>query len=71
MILPEMSGQEDSGRVPGIAILGMSGRFPGAEGPSEFWANLRAGRESATVFTERQRPDAGGAVEPKRDAATP
>lgn len=29
-----------------IAIVGMSGRFPGAASVEEFWDNLRAGRES-------------------------
>src|SRR5215510_1993531 len=29
-----------------IAIVGMSGRFPGARSVPEFWANLQAGRES-------------------------
>jgi len=62
MILTEMSGQEDPGRVSGVAILGLSGRFPGAGGPSEFWANLRAGRESITALAERPRLDAGEAV---------
>ena len=30
----------------GIAVIGMAGRFPGAESVEEFWANLVAGRES-------------------------
>jgi acyl transferase domain-containing protein/acyl carrier protein len=29
-----------------IAIVGMSGRFPGAENVGRFWENLRSGRES-------------------------
>jgi acyl transferase domain-containing protein len=45
MILPEMSGPEASGPVPGIAVLGLSGRFPGGGGPAELWSNLRAGRD--------------------------
>ena len=47
MILPEMNVREDSARVPGVAVLGLAGRFPGAGGSSEFWANLRAGRDAA------------------------
>jgi phthiocerol/phenolphthiocerol synthesis type-I polyketide synthase E len=32
--------------IEGIAIIGMSGRFPGAKNPDEFWRNLRDGVES-------------------------
>jgi acyl transferase domain-containing protein/NADPH:quinone reductase-like Zn-dependent oxidoreductase/NADP-dependent 3-hydroxy acid dehydrogenase YdfG len=31
-----------------IAVIGMSGRFPGADNPSEFWENLRQGVDSIT-----------------------
>jgi len=34
----------------GIAIIGMAGRFPGAESIDALWANLLAGRESITRF---------------------
>lgn len=33
-----------------IAIVGMSGRFPGARDVEEFWANVRDGVESLTTF---------------------
>jgi amino acid adenylation domain-containing protein len=33
-----------------IAIIGMAGRFPGADTPDALWRNLRAGRESITRF---------------------
>lgn len=36
-----------------IAVIGMAGRFPGAETVDEFWINLRAGRETIARF----RPD--------------
>lgn len=32
----------------GIAIIGMSGRFPDAENVSDFWENLKGGRDSVT-----------------------
>jgi acyl transferase domain-containing protein/thioesterase domain-containing protein/acyl carrier protein len=35
-----------------IAIIGMSGRFPGARDIDEFWQNLREGRESITFFSD-------------------
>ena len=62
MILTGMDEQEDSGRVTGVAIIGLSGRFPGAAGLCEFWANLRAGRESITILSEGRPLDAGDAV---------
>ncbi len=44
-----------------IAIVGMAGRFPGAENPDEFWDNVKNGVESITQFTdeemERERID--------------
>lgn len=43
----------------GIAIIGMSGRFPGASGPVEFWQNLVAGRESLSRFTDAELAAAG------------
>lgn len=36
----------------GIAIVGMSGRFPGAQSVDEFWRNLIAGRETISRFRE-------------------
>ena len=40
-----------------IAIIGMAGRFPGANTISEFWRNLRAGAESVTFFQDDQLDD--------------
>ncbi|HEX2188907.1 MAG TPA: type I polyketide synthase, partial [Longimicrobiaceae bacterium] len=37
-----------------IAIVGMSGRFPGAKDVDEFWRNLREGVESITHFSEEE-----------------
>lgn len=37
-----------------IAIIGMSGRFPGAPNLDEFWRNLRDGVESISFFSEEQ-----------------
>ena len=38
----------------GVAIIGMAGRFPGAEDINQFWENLCNGVESTTFFTEDQ-----------------
>ncbi|NOT08100.1 MAG: SDR family NAD(P)-dependent oxidoreductase [Gemmatimonadales bacterium] len=45
-----------------IAVVGMAGRFPGARNVDEFWANLRAGVESVTTFSDEDLLAAG--VEP-------
>ncbi|MFI5726993.1 type I polyketide synthase [Streptomyces cyaneofuscatus] len=47
----------DQGRD--IAIIGMAGRFPGARGLDEFWANLRDGVESVTFFSPEEVLAAG------------
>jgi len=38
----------------GIAIIGMSGRFPGAASVAEFWANQLAGIEGISQFTAEE-----------------
>ena len=47
-----------------IAIVGISGRFPGARNVSEFWENLKAGRESILASGE----DAAAAADGNGDA---
>ena len=44
---------QDGSTTPleGIAIIGMSGKFPGAPTLEAFWSNLLAGRDSITRFT--------------------
>ena len=42
-----------------VAIIGMSGRFPGADTLEEFWANLRGGADSITRFTVEELEAAG------------
>ncbi|HEX8291632.1 MAG TPA: beta-ketoacyl synthase N-terminal-like domain-containing protein, partial [Pyrinomonadaceae bacterium] len=37
-----------------VAIIGMSGRFPGARNLDEFWRNLRGGVESVSFFTDEE-----------------
>ncbi|MEH2134827.1 MAG: SDR family NAD(P)-dependent oxidoreductase [Nostoc sp.] len=37
-----------------IAIIGISGRFPGAKNVDEFWQNLQNGTESISVFTDEE-----------------
>ncbi len=43
---------EDMGSA--IAIVGMSGRFPGANNIKEFWKNLKNGEESIQFFSDEE-----------------
>ena len=45
-----------------IAIIGMAGRFPGAQNLDEFWQNLCNGVESITFFSDEEMLSAG--IEP-------
>ncbi|MGA8763571.1 MAG: beta-ketoacyl synthase N-terminal-like domain-containing protein [Candidatus Sulfotelmatobacter sp.] len=58
-----MTAAADSIVSDGIAIIGMSGRFPGARNISEFWKNLRSGVESISFFSEADLAAAG--VDPR------
>ncbi|MFN6571977.1 SDR family NAD(P)-dependent oxidoreductase [Dendronalium sp. ChiSLP03b] len=42
-----------------IAIIGLSGRFPGAKNINEFWHNLQNGVESVSFFTDEELLSAG------------
>lgn len=44
------SSVEDNSNAPAIAIVGMSGRFPGAASLEEFWRNLVDGVDSVSKF---------------------
>ena len=55
------SGQRSSAQTPlninpnePIAIIGMSGRFPGADSVDEFWSNLKDGVESIRRLSEAE-----------------
>ncbi len=42
-----------------VAIIGMAGRFPGADDVEEFWRNLREGVESISAVSDQDMLDAG------------
>jgi len=42
-----------------VAIIGMSGRFPGAKDVEEFWRNVRDGIESISFFTDQELKTSG------------
>src|SRR5581483_9067087 len=43
----------------GVAIIGMTGRFPGADTLEAFWQNLRNGVESVSFFTDEELLQSG------------
>jgi amino acid adenylation domain-containing protein len=45
--------------LPGVAIIGMAGRFPGSRNIEELWSNLKAGKESVTFFSDAELAAAG------------
>lgn len=42
-----------------IAIVGMSGRFPGANNIDQFWENLKNGVDSISTFSDKELEDSG------------
>jgi acyl transferase domain-containing protein/thioesterase domain-containing protein/acyl carrier protein len=63
------NGGATSSEASSIAIVGMSGRFPGAPNVATFWENIREGRETIRVFTEQELLAAGERPELLRDPA--
>lgn len=54
-------------RDSAIAIVGMAGRFPGANNIDEFWQNLRDGVESIRPLNDDELLAAGASQEELRD----
>lgn len=50
-----------------IAVIGMFGRFPGADSPEQFWENIQNGKESIAGFTEAELQQAGISPEEYND----
>jgi acyl transferase domain-containing protein len=50
---------DDSQQATAIAVIGYSGRFPGAADIETYWRNLRDGVESISRFTEEEAQAAG------------
>jgi amino acid adenylation domain-containing protein len=49
-----MSHPENVNRLEGIAIIGMSGKFPGAPDLDTFWANIAAGKDTIKHFSRAE-----------------
>ncbi len=55
---------KDNGRIDfRIAVIGMSGRFPGAGNIDEFWTNLKEGRDAVSFFVEQELSEAAAAAD--------
>ncbi|MAT96289.1 MAG: hypothetical protein CL608_04030 [Anaerolineaceae bacterium] len=56
-----MSNQDILDALEGteIAVVGMAGRFPGAQDIETYWRNLRDGVESITFYTDEELREAG------------
>ncbi|WP_245877707.1 beta-ketoacyl synthase N-terminal-like domain-containing protein, partial [Streptomyces glaucescens] len=51
---------EEFPEFPAVAVIGMAGRFPGADDLDAFWENLAAGREAIRPVTDEEFLAAGG-----------
>jgi len=49
----------NTNQIESIAIIGMAGRFPGANNVAEYWRNLRDGVEAITFFSDEELQKAG------------
>src|ERR1700722_19177254 len=63
---PELRGQSmaedqygEAYPAHAIAVIGFSGRFPGAQNLHEFWSNIRAGKEILETFSDVDLKEAG------------
>ena len=63
-----MSNLEAPANMEGIAIIGMTGRFPGAKNLEQFWHNLCQGIESISTFSDEELAAAGIAQNLWQDA---
>ncbi|MHC5822410.1 MAG: type I polyketide synthase, partial [Nostoc sp.] len=54
-----MDNQQIHDSIKGIAVIGMSGRFPKAKNIDEFWHNLCNGQESISFFSDEELEDSG------------
>ena len=52
-----------------IAVIGMAGKFPGADSLSEFWQNLSRGEESVTTLSEEALTAVGVSAKTLEDPA--
>ncbi len=63
-----MSDRQDSPTGREIAVIGMSGRFPGSRNLKEFWKNLKNGAEAVRFLSDDDLLGAGEYVHRTRDS---
>ncbi|HEX6862666.1 MAG TPA: beta-ketoacyl synthase N-terminal-like domain-containing protein, partial [Thermoanaerobaculia bacterium] len=56
---PAAAAQARGGEREEIAVIGLAGRFPGANTVDQLWESLRAGREAIRFFTDEELLAAG------------
>jgi phthiocerol/phenolphthiocerol synthesis type-I polyketide synthase E len=54
-----MSEPREEEGLSDVAVIGLAGRFPGADGVEQLWENLKQGRESLSFFTAEELEAAG------------
>jgi acyl transferase domain-containing protein len=57
--MPDSGAADLTSRPNDVAVIGMSGRFPGAPDLARFWSRLRAGDDLLTSFTDAELAKAG------------
>jgi acyl transferase domain-containing protein/acyl carrier protein len=57
--MKRMDSKGSIGSLYDVAVVGMAGRFPGADDLKRFWENLRDGVESVTFFSDEKLLQAG------------
>ncbi|TDQ00449.1 SDR family NAD(P)-dependent oxidoreductase [Labedaea rhizosphaerae] len=67
--MTEIDTASDAAEIPeaAVALIGMSGRFPGAAGVAELWRNLLAGTKGLRVVTDEELDAAGVPAEQRAD----
>jgi acyl transferase domain-containing protein len=54
-----MTYEDKKDRMESIAIIGMAGRFPGAENVNELWENIKNGVDSRVRFSDEKLLESG------------
>src|SRR5882724_4398462 len=64
-----MNDATDTAPAGAIAVIGLSGRFPGAKNPASLWTNVSQGVEAITTLNDEQLRAAGVSPEKINDPA--
>ncbi len=59
LLRKKMPERVNKKQTKAVAIIGMAGRFPGADNVETFWHNIKQGKELIQEFTREQLLDAG------------